>query len=994
MTEESDTVQIRVGPDEWPREIADVAGPQLVVGGPGTGKTEFIVRRAAEVIRSAGAEHLLVLTFSRRGTRDLDVRLRRHFEGSLRAVDVSTFHSFAMRLLETHAGRLGWPAVPGILAGAEQQRLVADMLAGERREAWAPVFGNLLGSTTFAGEVTDFILRCREQLVQPDDLERRVAEHPDWRGLPAFLRRYDAEIRARERIDYGTLLSEAVRLLGVEEIGAATAEQYRYVLVDEYQDTTAAQAAMLKALVRPHGNITASADPYQSIFSFRGTDLGNVERFPHDFRTSTGRPGRRIVLTTSHRVPSAILDAAVRVTGHELPGAAGKVIPAPGHGSVEAYRFEQQVEEAEWIASEVDRLHLEQAIPYARMAVFVRSKRRFLAPLSRALEFRGIPHDRPDARLNDQPAVRFVLDCVGTATGSLGGAEADRTVRRILLGPLFRLPLGSMRDLERLRLRSGWTWPEVIRDGVPDGAPLAAFLDDPAWALDRPAASGLWELWSSLPQVRALVDDPQRADERAAWSSFAQVLDRWNAREPTATLADYRSHANDESFEASPLLRYEAHDRDRLTIATLHQSKGLEFDVVFIADAVDGVFPDLRTRDSLLGVRHLDARLPGDETEYLRFRLQEERRIAYTAMTRATSRVVWTATDSGFDDGRGVPSRFLPLVTGVAIGEDGLGPPEMRRTPITVPEAEAALRRMLKDPTRSAPDRLAAAIVLAEGPDHGLRPPNEFYGALAPGRDDGIVGAGLRLSPSQADLYETCPRRYVLERRLGIGPGSGIHADFGGLIHDVLETVERRASGKGARHATLREALDELDAQLEPGRFGGAPFDEAWRERGRTALTRLYDSWPSHGTVVALEHPLEVDRDGTRWVGRADRIEARDGVVTVVDYKTSKQATPKAEARRSLQLGFYLLASRSDPAITANGIPQNAEMWFPLAGTAATAIREFEPSSLAEIGDRMGDIAAGVSEERWTPTPGTHCARCSVRLVCPAVPEGGEAFAS
>jgi len=993
VTEHPGVDEIRIGPDDWQPEITNVAGPQLVVGGPGTGKTEFIVRRAAEVITSAGAEHLLVLTFSRRGTRDLDLRIRRHLGRSLRSVDVSTFHSFAMRLLETHAERLGWSIAPGILAGAEQQRLVAELLAEESHHAWAPVFRNLLGSSTFAGEVTDFILRCREQSVQPDDLEHRVAEHPDWKGLPAFLRRYDTELRSRERIDYGTLLSDAVRLLELEEIRAATAEQYQYVLVDEYQDTTAAQAAMLKALVRSHGNITVSADPYQSIFSFRGTDLGNVERFPQDFRTSTGRPGRRLVLTTSHRVPREILDAAVRVTRHELPGAAGKVVPAPGRGSVETYRFEQQVEEAEWIASEIDRLHLEEKIPYARMAVFVRSKRRFLAPLSRALEFRDIPHDRPDSRLNDQPAVRFVLDCVGAAMGNLGEAETDRMVRRILLGPLFRLPLGSMRDLERFRLRSGRTWPEVIRDGVPDGESLAAFLDDPSWAAERPAPSGLWELWSSLPQIRTLVGDPQRDDERAAWSSFAQVLDRWNEREPTATLADYRLHADDETFEASPLLRYATRDRDRLTLATLHQSKGLEFDVVFIADAVEGVFPDLRTRDSLLGVRHLDARLPSDEVEYLQFRLQEERRIAYTAMTRATSRVVWTATDSGFDEGRGVPSRFLPLVAGVPIGNEWLGPPEMRQAPITLPEAEAALRRMLKDPTRSAPDRLAAAIVLAEGPDHGLRPPHDFYGVLTPGLDDGIVGAGLQLSPSQADLYESCPRRYVLERRLGVGAGSGIHADFGGLIHDVLEAVERRASGKGVRHATLREALDELDAQLEPGRFGGAPFDDAWRERGRTALTRLYDSWPSQGTVVALEHPLEVDRDGTRWVGRADRIEARDGVVTVVDYKTSKTVTAIAEAGRSLQLGFYLLASKSDPAITAAGMPEHAEMWFPLAG-AATAVRKFKPSSLAEIGDRMVDIAAGVSEERWTPTPGTHCARCSVRLVCPAVPDGAEAFAS
>jgi superfamily I DNA/RNA helicase/CRISPR/Cas system-associated exonuclease Cas4 (RecB family) len=989
--------EIRIDPDQWPELIAAVDGPQLVVGGPGTGKTEFIVRRATYLIDSetVGPEHLLVLTFSRRGTRDLDTRIRDRLGRSVRSIDVSTYHSFAMRLLEAHAEQLGWESTPQILAGAEQRRFVGSLLATESPQRWSPAYRGLLTSRTFADEVTEFLLRCREQLLDPEGLRSRAASRADWSGLPDFLERYDAELRAEQRIDYGTLLSDAVRLLANEHVRAQTDAQYRYVLVDEYQDTTAAQAGLLEELVGSHRNLTAAADPYQSIYSFRGTDLANVYRFPYDFRDASGRPGKRIVLTTSFRVPEAILTAAVRVTAHDLPGAAGKVLPTDGEGSVETYRFEQQVEEAEWIASEIHRLHLEQRIPYARMAVFVRSKRRFLTPLSRALEFRGIPHDRPDSRLDEQPAVQFTIDCVIAATNAQGNAETDRAVRRILLGSLFRLPLGSLRDLERTRLQEGKTWSQIIGEHVPEGKALASLLADPDWATAIPASVGLWDIWSKLPQMREIATAADRSDERAAWSSFAQVLERWNEREPLATLNDYRRNSAEEEFEASPLLGFRGADEDRLTLATLHQSKGLEFDVVFIADAVEGVLPDLRTRDSLLGIRYLNDRLPADEAGYIQFRLQEERRLAYTAMTRATRRVVWTTTDSGFDEGGGVPSRFLALVAGTETVDAALRSVERRKRPITPRETEAALRRTLTDPSAAPPDRLAAAMVLADGEDHGMRAPTEFYGALDPGPDDGFIEPPLFLSPSQAELYEACPRRYALERKLGVGDGSNIYAQFGGLVHDVLEAAERRALERGADHASVREALEELDDRFEPDRFGGGAFAEAWRERARTALSGLYENWPSTGSIVALEHPLEIESEGARWFGRADRIERSGETVTVVDYKTSKAAMAITDAETSFQLGFYLLAAQADPDISTAGTPDHAELWYPLAfKKSGITVREFDPAALSDIEDRMRAVAAGVAAEQWPATPGPACTYCAVASVCPARPEGKEAFSA
>jgi ATP-dependent exoDNAse (exonuclease V) beta subunit len=475
---------------------------------------------------------------------------------------------------------------------------------------------------------------------------------------------------------------------------------------------------------------------------------------------------------------------------------------------------------------------------------------------------------------------------------------------------------------------------------------------------------------------------------------LAQVLERWNERTPGGTLLDYRSYSDTEDFEASPLLSYQADEHDRVTVATLHQAKGLDFDVVFIADAVESVFPDLRTRDSLLGTRHLQPHLPSDTVGYLSFRLQEERRLAYTAMTRAARRVVWTTTDAGFDIDGSTPSRFIPLAAGVATAEEAANDPDGTSRTITVGQAEAELRRTASDPTARPAIRLAAVETLARSTDLGLRPTDQLAGTMDRGSDTGVVSGPLRLSPSQAVAYETCPRRYVLERKLGIGAEPSVYMAFGNLVHAVIDRVERAAAERGDRHGTLDEALTVLDDVLTPGSFGGGAFDLAWRERARRALENLYTLWPSTGMPIGSEVELSIERNGTRWFGRADRIEKRDGSVAIVDYKTGALATSE-EAAASLQLGYYVIAAREHPGVASEGTVSHAEMWFPRhALKRSIAIRALDVSHLEQIEGRMNAAAHGISNEDWAPTPGTACLRCPVRLVCPAVPDGREAFVS
>lgn len=974
----------RIGPADWPAAVADADGYQLVVAGPGTGKTEFLVRRVEHIVSSelAGRNEVVVLCFSRRAAGDL----RRRIEGSIGAtgvpIDTTTFHSLALRLIEA----VGGGDAPTVLTTPEQVGLVSEMLAEEDPANWPALYRGILTTSAFASEVGDFLMRCSERLLDPEDLAALAAERADWRGLPGLFRRYLDRLANTNKTDYGVLLSAAVGLLGTAH-GQELAGPHRYVLVDEYQDTSPAHARMADLLALTHGNLTVAGDPYQSIYSFRGAELRNVSAF-----TTAHPEARRQVLTKSFRVPERILGAAVRVvSAGELPGAAGPVEPAEGGGLVEAFVFDQETAEAEWIAAEVEEaIRVSKVTPDA-IAVLVRSKKELLNELSRALHRRGVPHEPPDRRLVDHPAVVLVRDLVTVAmTGGalpavspLQAADADRAMKRILLGPLYALTVREERELLRLR-RSTWEpWAEVLRRGIPGARGLADLVAETRWAAATTAAEGLWHVWTTLEAVGVIVADPERSGWRRALASFAQALERQASRDPGITLARYFELTEEEGFEADPLLSPEARATG-VTLTTLHQAKGLEFDVVFIANAVEGVFPDLRRSRRMLRPELLSPERTIDPHAQHLFQLQEEMRLAYTAMTRARRRVVWTATDAGVDQGEHRPSRFLLAASGAV---EMPGPPgEKERDPVTISEAEIWLRRALTDPAAPTVRRLAAARILGDPP----RPwwdSARFAGIAASGPDRPILGETIRLSPSQADAYKRCPRLYALERRLRLGDASSPYALFGSLIHEVLERAEGEVIGTGERHAPIESALGHLDrVWTEKAAFGSEELDRAWHRKGVELITRLYENWPGRGAPIALEQVVESSIGEVSWVGRIDRVEETADGLTVVDYKTSSRAVTLEEAAESLQLAFYATALHRDRPVTA------AEMWFPRVKTQSPSTRKLDMSRLDGVKAQMAQVTLNIRAEEWTPTPGAHCSRCQFRSSCPAWPEGRGAF--
>lgn len=978
--------EIRLRPEDWPAAIADGDGCQIIVAGPGTGKTEFLVRRVTHLVQSVKArrDEIVVLCFSRRAAADLKSRIEGDIGTTGVPVDVTTFHSLGLRLLEAAAD--GVRPIP--LTTPEQVGVVASLLETEDPSDWPLTYRGILTTPGFASEVADFLMRCSERMLGPADLVSRAAERADWRGLPGLFGRYISRLVDSGRVDYGSLLVSAAQLLNTEP-GRELTSGYRYVLVDEYQDTSPVQAEMARLLAAHHQNLTVAGDPYQSIYSFRGAELRNVADFSTKYPES-----RRVILGQSFRVPAQILISALRVVSSgDLPGTAGPVEPARHAGRSETYVFDQETAEAEWIAREVEHAIRTEHIDPAAIAVLVRSKKELLNELSRALARKSIPHDPPESRLVDHPAIRVVHDIVTVARNDRGGeagpgtADVDRAARRVLLGPLLAIGLGRERALYRERRRTLASWSSVIEEHLPDAPGLASLLGDAAWTSDRPAVSGFWHLWTTLDGVDDLVGDPSREGWRRAWTSFAQVLERQAERDPSLDLGGFFELTEEEDFEATPLISHRP-DRRRVTLTTLHQAKGLEFDLVFIANAVEGVFPDLRRSRRMLRPELLSPERTTDPHAQHLFQVQEEMRLAYTAMTRARLRVVWTATDAGVDQGEQRPSRFLVAASGKASITEIGPPPEEMREPVTVSEAEARLRRDLADPLADPLERLTALAVLARAPDEWWDAAS-FPGVVEPGPDAPILGKSIHLSPSQADSYERCPRRYALERRLRIGDDTSPYAQFGTLVHSALEMAEREVIGTGTLHSDKERALECLEEVWQTADFGSDQLNRAWLGKAVEAVGKLYDNWPHpNGQPLALETRVERVLSGVPWIGVVDRVEDTDEGLRVVDYKTSTQPMYVGDAAESIQLAFYATAIAEQM-----GQPvAEAELWYPRTSAKSVTRRSLDFARVGEIEERMEAITDAIRSEEWAPSAGRHCERCSFRLSCPAWPEGRGAF--
>ena len=951
-------------------------GPLLVLAGPGTGKTttlvEAVVRRIREQADQGRTRVPLVLTFSRRAAADLRLRIAARLGHSTVTPMAMTFHAFCFALQRRFAPLAeegpGWR----LLTAPEQEFRVRETLGGldPIRHGWPESVVRALETRAFAGEVRAVLARTRQLGLDPEDLVDVAADagRPEWAGVGRFMAEYLDVLDFEQVLDYPELVHRCRILLTEEDVLQTLRSEFDGIYLDEYQDTDAAQALLIAQLAGPGGTVVGFGDPDQSIYAFRGAQARGILDFPDQFRTASGAPAPVCALGTTRRFGLRIADATRRIAdrlplARPLPADVLESFRRPMlhpdsvRGRVEVHHYESAGAEAEHIADLLRQAHLHDGVPWGDMAVLVRSGRRNLPGLSRALIAAGVPIEvaGDEIALSAELAVRPLLLALEVALRA-DGPDADQAAR-LLLSPLGGLDSLGLRRLGRILREAERT--ELAGAALPSlSADLCRrALSEPAWLAECQAAAGdhpelmraadlaalvdrarvriaaggtaeevLWELWSGTDWPSKLRTDALRGGDmgRRADRDLDAVCALFDIAGRAEELVGARGVqsflAEVESQQIPADTQREADVRGRgVRLMTAHRAKGLEWRLVVVASVQEGIWPDLRVRGSLLDADRLGmtGKRPGLlEPLPLSVRLAEERRLFYVACTRARERLVVSAVEGTEGEGD-QPSRF--------VAELGVTPQPVSgrpQRPLTLGALVGELRRLSVDPEASPALRDAAAVRLARLADavdddgRTLVPaadPRRWWGMRAVTVATASVlpaDEPVRISGSTLGALLMCPRQWFLSRRAAAEPARRSAASSG----DVLHVLMRHAAEEEIPATDLIEHLDLVWDRLG---FDAAYLSAVERGEAEMMLER-YVNWEaanSHRELLGVEVPFEVrvpvGDDVVILHGAVDRLERTSDGLQIIDFKTGRTKPDKRDLATHEQLGVYQLAAAS-----------------------------------------------------------------------------------
>ena len=1004
---------------EQKRAVCHDEGPLLVVAGAGTGKTQVITRRIAWLIgtRRARPSEILALTFTDKAAEEMQARVDQLVPYGYTDAVISTFHAFGDRIVREFALELGLPTDTRVLTRPEVVIFLRERLFAFELDEYRP----LGDPTRFLGALAGLFSRCKDEDVSPQSYldfaaglgraaEAKAAEATEGDGtadevealrerarregeLARAYARYQELLREAGLIDFGDQVSLSLRLL--RESPAARLElqrRFRYVLVDEFQDTNRAQSELVELLTATHGNVVVVGDDDQSIYKFRGAAISNIL----EFRRAHPRCGQ-VVLRRNYRSRAPILDTSYRLVRFNDPdrlevcNGIDKRLIAERRGDERPVRhlaFATGSEEADWVAHEIAGRVAAGARP-REFAVLVRANAD-ADPVLRSLNLAAVPwRFSGTSGLYARPEIRLLLAFLRSMADLSSSVDMYALAASEVYG-LGGEDLTAIVNAARRRNRSLWDvmaeltqQPGLLRVSSETRAILQRLVSDVRrfmeLAHERPAGELLYQFLRQSGLLGRLASTDSVAAEEAL-SNISRFFDI--VRSQSDLLADDRVifvarhlqtliDAGDDpaTAEVDP-------DADAVAVLTVHKAKGLEFPVVFMIGLVDGRFP-ARTRREPLG---LPAELVNEVLPEGDGRLQEERRLFYVGMTRARDEL------------------FLSHAA-------DYGGKRVRRVSQFVLEA-------LDLPAASSADQTSADT--ARSPLERLRSYEPKTAPAEPGR--GAIEGPLSLSFYQVDDYLTCPLKYkyVHVLRVPIAPHHAIV--YGSALHQAVQEFHRRQA-KG--YVMTEEELDAaFDRAWSNEGFLTREHEEARLAAGRAALRRFRAEQMQPTAVVPayVEREFSFLLDGDRIRGRMDRVDierlpqsedspaapAGDGVgehqhadvtspalpglhperVRITDYKSSDVRDPvkaRERARNSLQLQIYAMAFQAE----TGRLPDAVQLWFLESGLVGRV--EVDEKRLDKARGSIRQAAAGIRALNFEATPEyIACGYCAFRDICPS----------
>lgn len=959
---------------EQRRAVEHETGPLLVVAGAGTGKTKVVTNRIAHLIVSKRArpDEILALTFTDKAAAEMEERVDLLVPYGFTDVWISTFHSFGDRMLREHALELGLHPGFRVLTRAEQVIFL--------REHWFDLplryYRPLGDPTRHIAAVLSLISRAKDEDVSPEEYEKFAFELRSRAGVnpgdevlrenamresevAALYAHYQREMGKAGLVDFGDQVMLTLRLLREHpSLLAEARERFRYILVDEFQDTNYAQFALVQLLAGGSRNITVVGDDDQSIYRFRGAALTNILSFKDAYPDAT-----EVVLTRNYRSTQGILDSAYRLIQQNNPerleirnGIVKRLRAQAGEGEgVKHLHFDTHEAEADEVALRIDQAISSGEFPRSEIAVLVRSNAAADAYL-RSLAAKGIPYRfSGGARLYQRNEVRLCLSFLR----AVADPDESRALFHLAGSELHSVPMEDLlraNQAAHTRKRSlGWVLEhrrelapsiELSKEGE---EAVARMLDDLAESRaqvpTRTSGEVLYDFLKRTGTVARLAEgdslaDEERAQNVAKFFAIVRNAGRVLRNDSVPDLVRYL----DLLIEAGddPAAAEVESDVDAVSVLTVHKAKGLEFGLVFLVGCVSDQFP-VRSRkepipfpDGLLAERAMA--LPSGD-----YHRQEERRLFYVGMTRARQRLVLTSAE---DYGGKRAKKVSPFV-------------------LEALDAPAIAGKPVRGSSREAIGRFAPV-------------PEAPPGSPPPISDDVV----LTLSHKQIDDYDTCPAKYRYIHVLRVPILRHHSIVYGAAVHAAVEEFHK-ARQKG-KVLTEEELLAVFEAHWASEGFVHRQHEELRLAQGKRTLRAFREREIAKGTVPTfVEREFSVVLGNNRIVGRWDRVDVSpDGSAVITDYKTSDVDDPekaREKAEDNLQLSIYALAYGR----MAGRLPERVELSYVESGVVGSSTRTEE--DVIETETKIADAAERIRRHEFAAQPAyLACRSCAYSDICPA----------
>ncbi len=584
--------------------VAHIDGPLLVLAAAGSGKTRVITRRVANLLRHGiSGKNVLALTFTNKAAGEMRKRLEILAPDA--GVWVGTFHALCARLLRTYAPLVGLDR--GFTIYDQADRLRAVKLAMERLD--------LDGVTVTAERINSIISKAKNDLVTPEALKRRHGDHESSVAAVVY-EIYQERLRASSAVDFDDLLNHLVTILKEHaDVRAELDRRFRYILVDEYQDTNLAQYAIVRALSTDVRNLGVTGDPDQSIYGWRGANLSNILEFERDF------PGCKVVkLERNYRSTKNILRVADHLIRHNRKRKPKALTTENPHGAPVALTiFNNETDEAHAVASKIVELVREGDVSYGEIAVFCR-----ITALTRgfeaALRAAKVPYQVVGGvSYYERQEVKDVLAYLNL----LGNPKDDIAFARVVNVPPRGIGKTSLDHLVERARTLGLPLLAMAREAanVPNLTDKAArafrdfcFLMDELAALREHSAEEVTRKLLDLSGYYTFLQDEAASGNEERLANIDELVSaarEFDREHPGGTILDFM----EEISLASAVDRWNE-EGGAVTLMTLHAAKGLEFPVVFIVGVEQGILPHSRSEE--------------DDRD-----LEEERRLFFVGITRA-----------------------------------------------------------------------------------------------------------------------------------------------------------------------------------------------------------------------------------------------------------------------------------------------------------------------------------------------------------------------